>query len=196
MKYKVGDKVRVRSGLKSNQRYDGVYFTDEMKALEGEVFEIIKVTNIFYNMHGSPYNFTDSMLEPVEEMSAEEVFEIFGIICKAHPGCIHCPIGNLGRDTACMTIVGENFEDVIKIACQWKANHEKKPIETEFVWMVRIIEQSGDIKRCVHEEPIENSNGYTVNLDEKQSDILKKYCSEHEGNFFAVREWICKAKEE
>ncbi len=73
MKYKVGDKVKVRSDLKCEEYYDGVPFTSEMNRFKGMEITIEKVNyGGYYEVLETPYNFTDEMLEPVEEMSAEE----------------------------------------------------------------------------------------------------------------------------
>lgn len=193
MKYKAGDKVRVRKDLVVGKRYGCYPAASKMVEKSGKIATIRTVHSDFYEIYKDAYRWTDEMFEPVEEMSAEEVFEIFGIICEAHPGCIHCPIGNLGRDTACMTIVGEHFEDVIQIARQWKADHEKKPIETEFINIVRVIEDAGDTKKCVYEEDVTEVKGETFKMTMKR--ILEEYCKEHEGKFFTVYEEICRVKE-
>ena len=193
MKYKAGDKVRVRKDLVVGKRYGCYPAASKMVEKSGKIATIRTVQSDFYEIYKDAYRWTDEMFEPVEEMSAEEVFEIFGIICEAHPGCIHCPIGNLGRDTACMTIVGEHFEDVIQIARQWKADHEKKPIETEFINIVRVIEDAGDTKKCVYEEDVTEVKGETFKMTMKR--ILEEYCKEHEGKFFTVYEEICRVKE-
>lgn len=193
MKYKAGDKVRVRKDLVVGKRYGCYPAVSKMVEKSGKIATIRTVHSDFYEIYKDAYRWTDEMFEPVEEMSAEEVFEIFGIICEAHPGCIHCPIGNLGRDTACMTIVGEHFEDVIQIARQWKADHEKKPIETEFINIVRVIEDAGDTKKCVYEEDVTEVKGETFKMTMKR--ILEEYCKEHEGKFFTVYEEICRVKE-
>ena len=77
-------------------------------------------------------------------------------------------------------------EEVVKILKQWKADHEKKPIETEFVYIVRIIEN----KQCVHEEEMVEEPE-----DEACERVLKKYCEDHKGKFYAVAERICRVKE-
>ena len=195
MKYKVGDKVKIRKKLIPETYYGDVWFTINMREYEGKEAIVKKVDPRAYHLDidGEMYWWTDEMFEPVEEMSAEEVFGIFGIICEAHPGCIHCPIGNLERDTACMTIVGEHFEDAIQIARQWKADHEKKPIETEFINIVRVIEDLGNSKRCVYEEDVTEVKDETFKMTMKR--ILEEYCKEHEGKFFTVYEEICRVKE-
>lgn len=43
MKYKVGDKVKVRSDLKCEEYYGGVPFTSEMNRFKGMEFTIARV---------------------------------------------------------------------------------------------------------------------------------------------------------
>lgn len=77
MKYKVGDKVKVRSDLKCEEYYGGVPFTSEMNRFKGMEFTIARVNyGGYYEVLETLYNFTDEMLEPVEEMSAEEAISL------------------------------------------------------------------------------------------------------------------------
>lgn len=83
MKYKVGDKVKVRSDLKCEEYYGGVPFTSEMNRFKGMEFTIERVNNGgYYEVLETLYNFTNEMLEPVEEMSAEELVKISEIYAK------------------------------------------------------------------------------------------------------------------
>ena len=111
--------------------------------------------------------------------------KILGNICKWNT-CSECPIREIRVGGVCVIGIGENFDEAVKIAKQWKADHEKKPIETEFIYIVRIIED----KQCVHEEEIVGESE-----DEAQERVLKKYCEDHEGKFYAVAERICRVKE-
>ena len=84
MKYKVGDKVKVRSDLKCEEYYGGVLFASKMNRFKGMEFTITRVNNGgYYEVLETIYNFTDEMLEPVEEMSAEEAIKIQAEMCKA-----------------------------------------------------------------------------------------------------------------
>lgn len=187
MKYKVGDKVKVRSDLKCEEYYGGVPFTSEMNRFKGMEFTIARVNNgRYYEVLETLYNFTNEMLEPVEEMSAEELVKIIGNICEVHNECEKCPLLEVRGEEYCMIGIGKNADKTLKIAEQWKADHEKKPIETEFIYIVRIIED----KQCVHEEEIVGESE-----DEAQERVLKKYCEDHEGKFYAVAERICLVKE-
>lgn len=93
MKYRAGDKVKVRSDLKCEEYYGGVPFTSEMNRFKGMEFTIARVNNGGdYKVLETPYTFTDEMLEPVEEMSAEEAIKVLGEICCGNKCLAGCPI--------------------------------------------------------------------------------------------------------
>lgn len=186
MKYKVGDKVRVRSDLKACEQYGANIATNGMERLAGKIVTISRVGYAHYLVEGMNYNWTDEMFEPVEEMSAEELVKIIGNICEVHNECGKCPFLEVKGEEYCVIGMGKNADKTLKIAEQWKVDHEKKPIETEFIYIVRIIED----KQCVHEEEIVGESE-----DEAQERVLKKYCEDHEGKFYAVAERICRVKE-
>lgn len=65
MKYKVGDKVRVRADLDVNKMYGGQDFIDDMVKYCGEVMEIEEVGRNDYTLKEDDENwhFTDEMFE-------------------------------------------------------------------------------------------------------------------------------------
>ena len=68
MKYKVGDKVRVRKDLEPGNFYGRTYYSSDMNKFKA--MECV-VTNIYdgtYNINNSEYGFTDEMLEPVDDL--------------------------------------------------------------------------------------------------------------------------------
>ena len=68
MKYKVGDKVRVRKDLEPGNFYGRAYYSSDMNKFKA--MECV-VTNIYdgtYNINNSEYGFTDEMLEPVNDL--------------------------------------------------------------------------------------------------------------------------------
>lgn len=73
MKYKVGDKVRVRTDLVVDDEYGidwGVMFAEEMDKFRGQVVTIAKVTNEgIYNIKedDNDWCWTEDMLEPVND---------------------------------------------------------------------------------------------------------------------------------
>lgn len=162
MKYKVGDKVKVRSDLKLSVLYDGLCAIDEM--LEGLV---------------------------EEELTAEEAIRIQGGMCRDF-SCCECPIYEIIEDEgSCDIFRAEKPDKVVEVLKQFKKDHEKKPIEMESVGIVRVIEDTGDIKKCVYEEELtERENP----MDAKER-VLKEYYQKHAGKFFTVFESICRVKE-
>ena len=186
MKYKVGDKVKVRSDLKCEEYYGGITFNFEMNKFKGMEITIARVNyGGYYEVLETPYNFTDEMLEPVEGMSAEEAIRLYAKMCKDN-NCYACPVYEKSGECGCEEFAINHPEEVIESLKKWKADHEKKPIETEFIYIGRIIED----KKCVHEEEmVEESE------DEACERVLKKYCEDHKGKFYAVAERICRVKE-
>lgn len=187
MKYKVGDKVRVISGLVVDGAYGNWAFTEKMKKYKGKSVTISEVCQDYYRIkEDEEYGYyTDEMFEPVEELTAEEAVRLYAKMCK-DSNCDVCPVYEKSGECGCEEFAINHPEEVIESLKKWKADHEKKPIETEFIYIVRIIED----KKCVHEEEmVEESE------DEAQERVLKKYCEDHEGKFYAVAERICRVKE-
>ena len=86
MKYKIGDKVRIRKDLKVEERYDGTSLTDKMLLWKGEKVTILKVCSDYngYEIEedGGCFLWTDSMLDnemtnadKIRKMSDEELAE-------------------------------------------------------------------------------------------------------------------------
>lgn len=186
MKYKVGDKVKVRSDLKAYEIYGSNMLTKSMEKFAGKTVTISGVGITSYAIEEMEVAYwTDEMFEPVEEMSAEEAIRLYAKMCKDN-NCYGCPVYEKSGECGCEEFAINHPEEVIEILKQWKADHEKKPIETEFIYIVRIIED----KKCVHEEEMVGESE-----DEAQERVLKKYCEDHEGKFYAVAERICRVKE-
>lgn len=188
MKYKVGDKVKVRSDLKCEEYYGGITFNFEMNKFKGMEITIARVNcGGHYEVLETPYNFTDEMLEPVEEMSAEEAIRTFGEFCD-DTACWHCPIKEIDREHTCADIKINHPEEIVKILKQWKADHKKKLIETENVMYIVVMDE----KRNVVYEEKTNEAVITATMKEE---TLKKYCVEHDGKYYAIAERRCVVKE-
>lgn len=82
MKYKVGDKVKVRSDLKAYEIYGSNMLTKSMEKFAGKTVTISGVGITSYAIEEMEVAYwTDEMLEQVEEMSAEEAIRTFGEVC-------------------------------------------------------------------------------------------------------------------
>lgn len=193
MKYKVGDKVKVRSDLKCEEYYGGVLFASEMNRFKGMEFTITRVNNGgYYEVLEAIYNFTDEMLEPVEEMSAEEAIKIQAEMCKSIM-CKDCAIDRLRCDPhcECAEYRSKNPDKVLEIIKQWKKDHEKKEVETERAIMVRVLVGNDCNGKCVHEEEVPSGETW----ERAQERVLKEYCENHEGKYISTICGICRVKE-
>ena len=74
MRFKIGDKVRVREDLEVDKRYGREFFVGGMERYRGEVMEIDDTWNSAgYNLKEDDENwlFTDEMFEPVEKYKTD-----------------------------------------------------------------------------------------------------------------------------
>lgn len=191
MKYKVGDKVKVRSDLKVGKIYGNQIFVKEMKKYRGRDATILEEHSNFYNIEEDKdenWDWAEEMFEPVVEMSVEELLKIIGNICEVHNECKKCPLLDARGEEYCMIGIGKNADKTLKIAKQWKADHEKKPIDTENVMYIVVMDE----KRNVVYEEKTNEAIITATMKEE---VLKKYCTEHDGKYYAIAERRCVVKE-
>lgn len=193
MKYEAGDKVKIRSDLKTSVPYGGLCVIDEM--LKKKIVTITSVHEGYYKVVEDDYAWTDEMLEGLveDELTAEEAIILRGEMCEGR-SCSRCKLSayNNGTGITCNELAVKHPERYIEVLKQYKKDHEKKEIEMESVGIVRVIESTGDIKKCVYEEELtERENP----MDAKER-VLKEYCQKHDGKFFTVFESICRVKEQ
>lgn len=67
MKYKVGDKVRVREDLEVGKSYNGCYFESSMAKLKGKVVEIVDLDDESYFIKEDKYYWTEEMFSGLAE---------------------------------------------------------------------------------------------------------------------------------
>lgn len=193
MKYKVGDKIKI------------VRATAGCYGAEGKIGTVTNepsTDGLCYNRdgfnvdcgYGSVWRIGfESECELLDELTAEEAIKIQAEMCRSIM-CKDCAIDRLRIDSrcGCDEFRSKNPDKVLEIIKQWKKDHEKKEVEVEFVDVIRIIEDTGDIKRCVHEERIDVE---FVKISAEIKRVLKDWCKDHDGNFFAVMESRCVVKE-
>lgn len=201
MRYKVGDKVRVRSDLQISRRYGSYMFASGMDHYKGSVVTISKEQQSLYfycieEDEGS-WIWAEEMFEGLaeDELTAEEAIRLKCKMCESI-SCSECKFSRLnnGENLFCNKFLEKYTEQVVEILKQWKKDHEKKEIETEFVNIVRVIEDLGDSKRCVYEEDVTEVKDETFKMAMKR--VLEEYCKDHEGKFFTVYEETCRVKEQ
>lgn len=193
MKYKVGDKVRVRSDLENAVMYGVLCATYEM--LKEKIVTIKSVHDGYYKVVEDDYKWTEEMFEGLaDELTAEEAIRLKCEMCESI-SCSECKFSRLnnGENIFCNKFLVKYPEQVVEILKQWKKDHKKKEVETEFVNIVRVIEDTGFRRRCVYEEDVTKVKDETFKMSMKR--VLEEYCKEHEGKFFAVYEETCRVKE-
>ena len=73
-KYKVGDKVRVKSDLIINQRYNNLtWLSDMQKELSGKIVTIKFVDDYFYDIKESCFTLSESMFEELVATTSTEI---------------------------------------------------------------------------------------------------------------------------
>lgn len=203
MKYKVGDKVRIREDLVMVGNYGGSVAVDDMVDMGGNVVTIEKVgKESGYRIEEDPdhYFWTDEMFEPVEEeLTVVEAIRLYSKMCEIN-SCALCKLNAENNRTglSCRNFAREHPDKLVEILKQWKKDHEKKDhekkdVEVEFVNIVRVIEDLGYTKKYVYEEDVTEVKDETFKMSMKR--VLKEYCKEHKGKFFAVYEETCRVKE-
>ena len=182
MRYKVGDKVRVRSDLETTVMYGVLCETDEM--LKEKIVTIKSVHDGYYKVAEDGYKWTDEMLDGLveEELTAEEAIRIQAEMCSVP--CRKCPISKERGAYECRTFRAEHPDKVLEILKQWKKDHEKKEVEvTQKIYCLVVNEE----RKVVHEEEIGNSDSCM--------DVLKNYCENHDGKFFSLMEFRYEVKQ-
>ena len=192
MKYKVGDKVRVRRGLKASEFYGGVLVNSGMA--KKEIVTIASVDDRYYKIEEDSFCWTDRMFEGLveEELTAEEAIKIQAEMCRSTM-CKDCAIDRLRYDShcECADFRSKNPERIIEILKQWKKDHEKKEVETERAIMVRVLVGNDCNGKCVHEEEVPSGETW----DQAQARVLKEYCENHDGKYISTICGICRVKE-
>lgn len=87
MRYKVGDRVRVRKDLADGDIYGGRIFTGHMYTLLGKIVRISEVYADCYSIDDPDYElccWTDDMFEPITKLTAAEVVMFAVFICAKY----------------------------------------------------------------------------------------------------------------
>ena len=179
MKYKVGDRVKVRSDLTSR--------------IKKNIVTITFVHDDYYEIKEDVFDWTDKMFEGLaeDELTAEEAIRISKELCAGSAFCSNCPIGRLKGSMKCRNFQIEHPDKVIEILKQWKKDHEKEKVETEIVYLIRVMKEENDSTTCIYAYEIEAG---TEKIDEKMDELVKQYYEENGGKIYATFERICKVK--
>lgn len=193
MKYKVGDKVRVRKDLSVDYDcYPGI--AKEMADKAGDVVTISAINYDYYEIVDDEWNWTDEMFEGLAEgeLTAEEAIRLKIEMCE-EMSCSDCEMGksNNNMGISCNEFQKKHPERAAKILKQWKKDHEKKEVETEFVYLIRVMEEEDDSSTCIYTYEVKEDKD---DIDEKMDELVKQYYEENGGKIYAKLERICRVK--
>lgn len=192
MKYKVGDRVRVRRDLEENKTYGGWNALENMVKMRGEIVTIRRVRSSGYELKENNLMWTDEMLEPVEEeLTAEEAIKIFGKICCETRCTDECPIYKAKKGMSCRKFRKDKPEEVLEILKQQKKNYEKKEIKTEIIDLIKVMKEMCDDETCIYAYEIDTNE---EDVDEKMNELVKQYYEENGGKIYAKFERLCRVK--
>ena len=197
MKYKVGDKVRIRRDLSVNYDcYPGVI--EEMANKAGDVVTIdaVNIGTIdgdYYEIVDNEWYWTDEMFEGLanDELTAKEAIKIQAEMCRSISNCKDCPICKEKNGYSCDFFKAEYPERAVEILKQWKKDHEKKEAKTEIVDLIKVMKEVyGDVT-CIYVYEIDTNE---EDVDEKMNELVKQYYEENGGTIYAKFERICRVK--
>lgn len=191
MRYKAGDRVRVRKDLVVGNVYGGVLFDKKMCSYLGKIVEISKVYTGYYRIrNGALFAWTDYMFEPITDLTTSEVIAFGQVMCDLGEWCSNCPVMEIRSKYSycrCNEVKIEHTDEYVEAVTKWVVGDagKKKEIETERCAYAIIKDHDGHI---VCEERIRYGDNF--------SNILKRYCEEHEGTYYAVKELRAIVKED
>lgn len=196
MKYKVGDKVRIRRDLMIFERYGSQTFVKQMEKYKGMPATISEVfSDTYYYIKedkGENWNWTDEMFEAEDELTAEEAISLKSEMCREML-CSNCvmnkPNNNIG--VSCSEFQEKYPERAVGILKQWKKYHEKKEVKTEIVDLIKVMKEVCDDETCIYAYEIDTNE---EDVDEKMNELVKQYYEENGGIIYAKFERICRVK--
>jgi hypothetical protein len=192
MKYKVGDKVRVREDLKEAEKYGLLCAIDEM--IKKKTVTIAYVYDGYYGIKEDVFMWTDEMFEGLveDELTAEEAIILRSEMC-GNTSCCDCKLSgrNNGTGISCNEFSKKYPERVIEILKQQKKTHEKKEIKTEIVDFIKVMKEVCDDETCIYAYEIDINE---EDVDEKMNELVKQYYEENGGKIYAKFERLCRVK--
>lgn len=192
MRYKVGDRLRVRKDLAVGDIYGGSIFTWRMYTLLGKIVKISEVYTGFYVIDDPDYelcDWTDDMFEPITKLTATEVVMFAQEMCDSLTGCLSCPIHEIESNHSCdlcQEVRRKYADEYVEAVTKWVAGDAgKKEISIEKCSYLVIMDTDRNI---VYEEQLKVGDDYEA--------VFKRYCEEHNGTYDAIIECRLSVKED
>lgn len=193
MKYKIGDRVRVRKDLAVGDIYGGSIFTWRMYTLLGKIVKISEVYTGFYSIDDPDYElcgWTDDMFEPITKLTATEVVMFAQEMCDSLTQCLSCPVHEIKSNhncDLCQEVKRKYADEYVEAVTKWVTGDaaKKKEISIEKRSYMVIMDTDRNI---VYKELLKVGDDY--------GDVFKRYCEEHDGTYRALIECWLSVKED
>lgn len=161
MKYKVGDKVKVRDDLTVNNNYGGNVYCGNMPFFKGKTVTIEAVTDLKYDKHylitedNGVYYWTDEMFEDVDEIVKFRAFleEVANLDADGYEKefAMLSNIISRGYDSCHNDLYDYEYDEAVNGLCNFyrtftpkkeaKKKMTKAEIEAELGYKIEIVEE-------------------------------------------------------
>lgn len=174
------DKLGYAWNSGSNLLKDTIY-----NRYKGETCYYIESTGITYgsigNFQQNEFDITEfpDLLEP--ELTTEEVLEWLLI---HYDDCEY--VAAFDNDYGLLELLSEKTpKEIVNGIAQWKADHEKKEPEVEYIWAGKILKigDDGRYSQVTDSGIFDTGCEYQESAEEYMMDELKEYCKTHEGEY-------------
>ncbi|CAM2079529.1 MAG: hypothetical protein NSGCLCUN01_03749 [uncultured Clostridium sp.] len=155
MKFKVGDKVRVREDLVEGNYYGGEYFAGKMEYNKGKVFEIKGICGGAYIFEEDGFHWTDEMLEEVKEEVQEKTFQEVIATIKEGETWVNdiAPISYIRlRENG---VLDFNKNEGVNLNCKYKLQRKEYTFEEAF----KAYEDGKEIESCYSQYKYKKEGG-------------------------------------
>lgn len=193
MKYKIGDRVRVRKDLADGDIYGGRIFTGHMYTLLGKIVRISEVYTDFYSIDDPDYElccWTDDMFEPITKLTAAEVVMFAQEMCDSLTQCISCPVQEIKSKysyCSCHEVKRKYADEYVEAVTKWVTGDAAKKKEISIEKCLYLVIMDTD-RNIVYEEQLKVGDDYRA--------VFKRYCEEHDSTYYAIIECRLGVKEE
>lgn len=187
MRYKAGDRVRVRKDLVVGNVYGEVLFDKKKCSWLGKIVEISEAYTGYYRARNCiSFVWTDDMLEPITDLTTSEVVAFGQAMCDSEEWCSNnCPVMKIRSKyshCSCKEVKLEHTDEYIEAVTKWVVGDagKKKEISIEKCSYLVIMDTDRNI---VYKELLKVGDDY--------GDVFKRYCEEHDGTYRALIEcWL------
>lgn len=129
MRYKIGDRVRVRKDLVVGKVYGGALFDKKRCSWLGKIVEISKVYTGYYRIRDCfLFVWTDDMLEPITDLTTSEVVAFGQVMCDSEEFCSNnCPVMKIRSKysyCSCPEVKLEHTDEYIETVTKWVAGSD------------------------------------------------------------------------